>query len=103
MIVIAGCGLNCAKTRAEQIRKSIVGKPAGTLQGDVAITISVGVASSCDWQALDGDGLIREADAALYHAKKEGRNRVAVARPDRIVCLVEATDDQEQAVHEKRN
>ena len=43
----------------------------------VAATVSVGVASGSD----DIDGVLRQADAALYEAKNEGRNRVVSAQP----------------------
>ncbi len=42
------------------------------------ITASVGVAS-CPRSAVTRDGLVAEADAALYRAKESGANRVAVA------------------------
>jgi diguanylate cyclase (GGDEF)-like protein len=44
----------------------------------IQVTISLGVAS---WSAAfaDGDTLTRAADAALYKAKKNGRNRVELA------------------------
>jgi len=48
--------------------------PGATTYG---VTVSVGVAR---WkQGLDSDGLIALADAALYLAKDEGRNRVVIA------------------------
>jgi diguanylate cyclase (GGDEF)-like protein len=103
LIVMAGCGLNCASARAEQIRKAIGGRPAGTSQGDVGVTISLGVASSSEWPELDGDGLIREADLALYQAKKDGRNRVGVARPNGIVCLMETAGSPEPALSGKES
>lgn len=43
------------------------------------VTISLGVASARLAHADDVDALIREADAALYQAKREGRNRVRPA------------------------
>jgi two-component system chemotaxis family response regulator WspR len=39
------------------------------------ITISAGVASA-DLAHADSDSLLQDADAALYRAKREGRNRV---------------------------
>ncbi len=45
---------------------------------DLNITISVGVASAPD-DAQSGKDLIREADTALYYAKRFGRNRLASA------------------------
>ncbi len=47
------------------------GTPAGV------VTISAGVAVST--AAKDTDGLLKEADTALYTAKKSGRNRVSRA------------------------
>jgi PleD family two-component response regulator len=41
-------------------------------QGTLRITASLGVASSSEGEK---DGLIAEADAALYEAKRQGKNR----------------------------
>lgn len=46
---------------------------------EVRTTISVGVAELQPGQ--DADRLLRAADQALYRAKRQGRNRVAVAEP----------------------
>jgi diguanylate cyclase (GGDEF)-like protein len=48
------------------------------LDGRYRQTVSIGVALYPDHAAY-GDGLLRKADAALYEAKREGRNRVIVA------------------------
>ena len=44
--------------------------------GELAITVSVGVAVG-DGSA-SGDSLLRDADAAMYHAKERGRNRFEI-------------------------
>ena len=61
---------------AERIRHVVAGEPIATDAGDVQVTISVGVASArpgCE----DLGALLKTADAALYEAKRGGRNRVA--------------------------
>jgi PleD family two-component response regulator len=44
-----------------------------------SVTISIGVAAG---SLSSLDMLVLEADRALYRAKDEGRNRVALARPE---------------------
>jgi diguanylate cyclase (GGDEF)-like protein len=53
-------------------------------QASETVTLSIGVAAAApepsvrDYKAL-ADRLIAEADAALYRAKSEGRNRISVS------------------------
>jgi two-component system cell cycle response regulator len=56
-------------------RVSGVGMP--TRRGPIAITISIGVAAATGESTVDT--LLADADAALYQAKADGRNRVAHA------------------------
>jgi diguanylate cyclase (GGDEF)-like protein len=64
---------------AEMLRVGIAARPIETPKGRVDITCSFGVA---EWQPGDGmDDLLSRADAALYVAKAEGRNRVCADHP----------------------
>ena len=61
---------------AERIRSSIGDTAVPVDEGpDIEVTVSVGVASGDSAE----DVLLAEADAALYAAKRAGRNRVATA------------------------
>jgi PleD family two-component response regulator len=46
----------------------------------IRLTCSIGVATS-DTLGVWGEHLIAQADAAVYAAKRSGRNRVQVAAP----------------------
>ena len=76
-IVLPGASHESAVgTLAERIRHVVADEPIATDAGPVAVTISVGVASvrpGCE----DLHALLKAADAALYDAKRGGRNRVA--------------------------
>jgi len=65
-----------ARTFAENLRGSVEGL---RFHGETAVTISIGVASF-PGNGDDVESIIRQADEALYDCKRQGRNRVAVAR-----------------------
>ena len=100
LILLPGCDLACTGVRAEQIRMAIESRPVMTEKGAVPVTISLGVALSSHWQNLDGEGLIREADAALYHAKHAGRNCAVLATPSGMRIL-EKKEERERTTASK--
>ena len=51
--------------------------------GDVRVGASIGLALQRPHQAQDPTGLLTRADQAMYEAKREGKNRVAVCPQDR--------------------
>jgi diguanylate cyclase (GGDEF)-like protein len=76
--VLLAAGIDGADVAAlfERMRAAVAAEPIATEAGDLPITISVGVAS---WREDDTErDLIARADAALYRAKSEGRDRVCV-------------------------
>jgi diguanylate cyclase (GGDEF)-like protein len=77
-LILPHTDLEGAYAIAERIRTAVEGLriPRVDQQGTLRITASVGVAASTEG---DKDDLIAEADAALYQAKREGKNRTVRA------------------------
>jgi diguanylate cyclase (GGDEF)-like protein len=89
-VILPDCSVANAAAKEEQIRSRINER---TTASGLAVTVSLGVASipeTCGGQVE----LISEADAALYAAKQQGRDRVVVAplrTLTRSLSLVETT------------
>ncbi|WP_170165066.1 GGDEF domain-containing protein [Inmirania thermothiophila] len=62
---------------AERLRRHVEQMRIATPQGEIAVTVSAGVALRAPGE--DMEAAIRRADEALYRAKAEGRNRVVAA------------------------
>jgi diguanylate cyclase (GGDEF)-like protein len=77
--LLAGSDRDAAVQAAERLRMAIAANPALVDGSAVPVTASVGVAVASD--AATADALLRAADAALYRAKAEGRDRVVVGDP----------------------
>ncbi len=85
LLVLPGSDLANMEQSAERIRKAIEAKVrAGPEAAQRGVTVSIGVASLRAGE--DKDTLIARADAALYRAKEQGRNRVVAAKlPETLV------------------
>jgi two-component system, cell cycle response regulator len=79
LIVLADCQSADALMKAEKLCSYIAAQPIDTSEGIISLTVSVGVATTMPLAPLSADILIHAADQALYHAKRAGRNRVAMA------------------------
>ncbi len=76
LIILTECCLECAASFAERLRLCVGSAAFDTPEGIIPVTISLGVAASgTDWKA-GAEALVKAADAALYRAKENGRNRV---------------------------
>lgn len=75
--ILPETGFETALGVAERLRKRIEALPVLECSEPRRITISLGVAAPDSSHPSSLDGLLEQADRALYHAKESGRNRVA--------------------------
>jgi diguanylate cyclase (GGDEF)-like protein len=79
LAVVPGCDPAGAARVAESFRARIDRKAMETPEGLITVTLSLGVVALESLRNINSNTLVRLADAALYRAKIEGRNRVALA------------------------
>ena len=79
LILLPGCNREESREKAERLRLSIARQPIETDMGQLNITMSLGGTAAGDWPEDTANQILQMADAALYHAKQEGRNRTAMA------------------------
>jgi len=79
LLVMPGCDDARAWVVAERARDSVQRRPVETPDGLLSVTVSIGVATTAHAGAVGQEALIRAVDAALYRAKRSGRNRVELA------------------------
>jgi two-component system, cell cycle response regulator len=79
LVIAPMTGIEGAAALGERVRAAIAASPIHVDEtgADLAVTASIGATAGVD----DGDALLRIADAALYEAKRSGRDRV-VTGPD---------------------
>lgn len=77
LVVLPGSEGPAARSQAERIRDAISTEPFAIPNGSpIPVTCSVGISCRRPPVPQDTDGLVRDADLALYHAKSAGRDRV---------------------------
>ena len=77
VLVLRGCDANRAVDVANRLRKQLHASPFQLHDGSARVTaFSAGTASAQASEGFSGDKLVSRADAALYRAKANGRDRV---------------------------
>jgi two-component system cell cycle response regulator len=79
LVVMSGADAEDGMLVAERLRSAIAAAPIMAEGQALPVTVSIGIASAV--AGTPSDDLIAAADAALYRAKNNGRNRVEAA-PD---------------------
>lgn len=74
LLVLHGCDAEQAQTIAERLRDRVASAPWDELGAGLKVTVSIGWALAGPAESMDA--VVARADAGLYRAKGEGRNRV---------------------------
>ena len=100
--------MDLATPIAERVRASFESAGAVVAGHAVAATVSIGAATATD-VVTNIDALIARADAALYRAKGEGRNRLRIADDEspaeraRLIAVTSASNTGKLAAVVRRN
>ena len=81
LLILPGCNLANGVKRADEIRTIVSGQPITTPSGTISVTVSMGVTASDNSRYFMPAEFLQEADASLYRAKNNGRNRVEAFVP----------------------
>jgi diguanylate cyclase (GGDEF)-like protein len=78
-VLLPGSDLAGAEGLAERLRETVAAGTAVTVSIGVALADGVAQPAADSGAAEDAESVLARADAALYRAKREGRNRVVVS------------------------
>jgi diguanylate cyclase (GGDEF)-like protein len=82
-LLLPEASLESAAAAGERLRRLVADRPIDVGDVELQITMSVG-AAACHGETCDIEQLLKEADTALYEAKRSGRNRVCSFTPKQV-------------------
>lgn len=74
LVILPQCDLSNAKRVAEKIRETVGGGAVPYGDGEIRVTMTLGIAASSE--AVNMEKVVSAADANLYYGKRHGKNRV---------------------------
>ncbi|HLJ77440.1 MAG TPA: diguanylate cyclase [Acidobacteriaceae bacterium] len=80
LVLLPGCGPEQTLRSAERLRSAIPAEPVTVGRTDISLTVSIGATVVPDFAESETE-VLATADAALYQAKSEGRDRTVLGRP----------------------
>lgn len=81
-VLLSGCNPQQSKKMADAIMQSIQQHKFIYQDGEIPITVSIGIATLVPRPNQKSNELIEQADSALYRSKAAGRNRALLFSPD---------------------
>jgi diguanylate cyclase (GGDEF)-like protein len=75
--------LESGRQVAERLREATAKLPFATERGAFSVTVSIGLTTIARFD-MEVDQVLERADKALYNAKRDGRDRVALLEPRRL-------------------
>jgi diguanylate cyclase (GGDEF)-like protein len=87
LILLPGSDLDQSAALAEQLREGIA---SNDVAGGLAVTMSFGVGASPRGESFDYPEIFKTADAALYRAKRSGRDQVCLSDEAPTVAPLES-------------
>lgn len=92
LVVAPGTGLADAARLGERLRRSVETMQTAWQDKQLAVTMSMGVATWPNAPASQSEELVSSADVGLYHAKENGRNRLSIQHGERLLGAQELYD-----------
>jgi diguanylate cyclase (GGDEF)-like protein len=78
LFVLPGCDRASALGLIERIRADVCAEKLATTEGQIPVTLSMGLIVHSKQEGCDAKAVLRDTDAALYRAKNGGRNQIVV-------------------------
>ncbi len=98
VLLMAETDAEMAEVFAQRIRTAVKREIHGIPQGEFSFSTSIGIADCKRLASRDRGELFLLADAALYQAKSNGRDRIQVA-PERLACAAENVKSSVPRLH----
>lgn len=92
VVILPETDIEKAGVLAERIRKAVENCSFNIQEGQIKVTLSLGISCYPYTAVEDKNEMVKLADKALYHAKGNGRNRVYIHSQSKKYCEIKLKD-----------